>query len=217
MKTYFDESLMSSRKLHVQQVLEGFEVALGFETRNKYRIFDENMKPLAYAAEDNNGWFGHLGRVMLKHWRTFTINIYSHERELMYKAKFPFRWFFKTLILEERHGKTIGRLEQRFAFFYKKFDVFDPYGVLIAEIKSPIFKMWTFEFKDHGKKLGTVQKKWSGALTELFTDKDNFIVSYAQPDLTFETKAMMLATCLMVDIVYFENNQGSGSIFQMMD
>jgi uncharacterized protein YxjI len=217
MKTYFDESLMSSRKLHVQQVLEGFEVALGFETRNKYRILDENMKPLAYAAEDNNGWFGHLGRVMLKHWRTFTINIYSHERELMYKAKFPFRWFFKTLILEERHGKTIGRLEQRFGIIYKKFDVFDPYGVLLAEIRSPIFKAWTFEFKDRGRKLGTVQKKWSGALTEIFTDKDNFVVSYAQPDLTFETKAMMLATCLMVDIVYFENNQGSGSMFQMMD
>lgn len=217
MKNHFDESLLSSRKLHVQQVLEGFEVALGFETRNKYRILDENMNTLAYAAEDNSGWFGHLGRVMLKHWRTFTINIYGHERELMYKAKFPFRWFFKTLILEERDGKTIGRLEQRFAILYKKFDVFDPYGVLLAEIRSPLFKMWTFEFKDRGRKIGTVQKKWSGALSEIFTDKDNFVVSYAQPDLTFETKAMMLATCLMVDIVYFENNQGSGSMLQIMD
>lgn len=217
MKTYFEESLMSSRKLHVQQVLEGLEVVLGFETRNKYRIFDENMKPLAYAAEESSGWFGHLGRMMLKHWRTFSINIYSHDRELMYKAKFPFRWLFKTLILEEANGKTIGRLEQRFAFFYKKFDVLDPYGVLLAEIKSPIFKMWTFEFKDHGKKLGTVQKKWSGALGEIFTDKDNFIVSYAQQDLGLETKVMMLTTCLLVDIVYFENNQGSGAIASLMD
>lgn len=183
---------------------------LGFETRNKYRIFDENMKPIAYSAEENTGWFGHLGRVMLKHWRTFTINIYSHERELMYKAKFPFRWMFKTLYLEDRNGKSIGSLQQRFAFFYKRFDVVDPYGILIAEIKSPIFKFWTFEFTDKGRKLGTVQKKWSGALNELFTDKDNFIVSYAQPDLTLETKTLMLATCLMVDIVYFENNKGSG-------
>lgn len=210
MKTQFDETLLSARKLHVQQVLEGFEVVLGFETRNKYRIFDENMQPIAYAAEENDGFLGQLGRLMLKHFRTFNINIYSSNRELMYKAKFPFRWFFKTLNLEDRHGKTIGRLQQRFAFLYKKFDVFDPYGVLIAEIKSPIFKMWTFEFKDRGRKLGTVQKKWSGALSEIFTDKDNFVVSYAQPDLTFETKAMMLATCLMVDIVYFENNQGYG-------
>lgn len=217
MKTYFEESLMSSRKLHVQQVLEGFEVMLGFETRNKYRIFDENMTPLAYAAEEKTGAWGNIGRAMFKHMRAFNLNIYSHDRELMYKAKFPFRWFFKGLTMQDDQGKMIGRLEQRFAFFYKKFDVLDPYGALIAEIKSPLFKFWTFEFKNRGKKLGTVQKKWSGALNEIFTDKDNFVVSFAQPDLTYETKAMMLVTCLMVDIVYFENNQSSGSLLSMLD
>lgn len=210
MKTAFDETLLAARKLHVQQVLEGFEVVLGFETRNKYRIFDDNMQPIAYAAEATEGIFGHLSRLFLKHWRTFKVNIYSHERELMYVAKFPFRWFLKTMILEDHHGKSVGHMEQRFAIFSKKFDVYDSQGVLLANIKSPLLKAWTFEFMDHGRKVGTVQKKWSGGLTEIFTDKDNFVVSYAQPDLTLETKAMMLATCLMVDIIYFENNQGYG-------
>lgn len=188
---------------------------LGFETKNKYRILDEDMEPIAYAAEESIGMMAAVSRAFFKHFRSFVINIYSHERELMYKAKFPFRWFFKTLHLEDSNGKSMGSLQQRFAFFYKKFDVFDSNGRIVARVKSPLFKMWTFEFEFRNRKIGTIQKKWSGALTEIFTDKDNFIVSFSQPDLTLELKATMMAACLMVDIVYFENNQGSGSLLDL--
>lgn len=215
MKTKFEETLLASKKLHVQQVLEGFEILLGYETRNKYRIFDENMVPIAFAAEASQGLAAALMRGLLKHWRSFEIEIFDQNRQLMYRAKFPFRWFFKTLYLESNSGGLMGHLQQRFAIFYKKFDVYDATGRIIAEIKSPIFKMWTFEFRKNDRKIGTIQKKWSGAMSEIFTDKDNFIVSYAQPDLELETKALMMATCLMVDIVYFENNQGTGSILDL--
>ena len=215
MKTKFEETLLASKKLHVQQVLEGFEILLGYETRNKYRILDEDMNPIAFAAEASKGLGAAIMRGLFKHWRTFEIEIFDQSRQLMYRAKFPFRWFFKTLYLESTSGSVMGHLEQRFAILYKKFDVFDGHGRLIAEIRSPLFKMWTFEFRNHGRKIGTIQKKWSGAISEIFTDKDNFIVSYAQPDLNVETKAIMMATCLMIDIVYFENNQGAGSILDL--
>lgn len=215
MKTKFEETLLASKKLHVQQVMEGFEILLGYETRNKYRIFDEEMNPIAFAAEASKGLGAALMRGLLKHWRTFEIEIFSQNRELMYRAKFPFRWFFKTLYLENSDGALMGHLQERFALFYKKFDVFDANGRMIAQINSPLFKMWTFEFSKNERKIGTIQKKWSGALTEIFSDKDNFIVSYARPDLNVETKALMMATCLMIDIVYFENNQGAGSVMDL--
>lgn len=217
MKTKFDETLLASQKLHVQQVLEGFEILLGYESRNKYRILDENMNPIAYAAEASTGLAGALMRGFFKHWRTFEIEIFDQGRQLMFRAKFPFRWFFKTLYLEDASGQLLGHLQARFAIFQKKFDVHDAHGRLIAEIASPWFKLWTFEFKRNNRKLGTIQKKWSGGLTELFTDRDNFVVSYAQPDLELETKALMMATCLMVDIIYFENNSGGGSILSLAD
>jgi hypothetical protein len=215
MKTKFEETLLASKKLHVQQVIEGFEILLGYETRNKYRIFDEEMNPIAFAAEASKGIGAAIMRGLFKHWRTFEIEIFDQNRQLMYRAKFPFRWFFKTLFLESNDGALMGHLEERFSLFYKKFDVFDANGRIIAQIKGPLFKMWTFEFTRNELKIGTIQKKWSGALTEIFTDKDNFIVSYAHPDLSIETKALMMATCLMVDIVYFENNQGAGSMMDL--
>lgn len=215
MKTKFEETLLASKKLHVQQVIEGFEILLGYESRNKYRIFDEDMNPIAFAAETSGGLGAALMRGLFKHWRTFEIEIFDQTRQLLYRAKFPFRWFFKALYLEDRQGKKHGHLEQRFAIFYKKFELFDERGMLLAEIKSPLFKLWTFEFKKNERKIGTIQKKWSGGLTEIFTDRDNFVISYAQPDLELETKALMMATCLMIDIVYFENNQGGGSLLDL--
>jgi len=195
--------------------MENFEILLGYETRNKYRIFDEDMKPIAFAAEASKGLGAAIMRGIFKHWRSFEIKIFSESRELMYLAKFPFRWFFKTLYLENTSGKLLGHLQQRFAILYKKFDLYDGNGIIIAHIKSPLFKMWTFDFQINQRKIGTIQKKWSGGLMEIFTDKDNFIVSYAQPDLDPNTKALMMATCLMIDIVYFENNQGAGSILDL--
>lgn len=217
MKTSFEEKLIASRKLNIEQVHEVMEIMTGFETRNKYRIYDENKQPIAYAAEASKGFFSSLSRVFLKHWRSFEITIFTPEREIIYRAKFPFRWIFKALYLEDAFGKQIGFVEQKFSIFSKVFDVYDAHNRVIAQIKSPLLKAWTFEFETRGRKLGTVQKKWSGVLNEFFTDKDNFIVSYAQPDLTLETKSIMLATCLMIDIVYFENNKGSGVLPSMHD
>ena len=142
------------------------------------------------------------------------MTIFNQEKQKVFDLNFPFRWFFKTLILSDAAGRSVGRLEERFAFFRKKFDVYDQENRLVAKINSSFFKFWTFEFFDGGRSLGKIQKKWSGMLGEIFTDKDNFVVSFT-PMTNPDTKALMLATCIMVDIIYFENNQGGGSILDM--
>lgn len=203
------EHLSQTHLLHVQQVFEGFEL-IGFETRNKYRILDENSQPLAFAAEQASGFGGMILRHFLGHWRSFKVIIFNERRESVFQMNFPFRWFLKSMTLSEMNGRMIGRLDERFAIFRKKFDVYDAQGVCVARINSSFFKFWTFEFFHNNRSLGKIQKKWSGVLSEMFTDKDNFVVSYDDPQLSADLKALMLATCLMVDIVYFEK-KGSGS------
>src|SRR5690606_9000297 len=158
----------------------------------------ENQKPYAFAAEQTTGWSGAILRHFLGHWRSFRVKIFNDGREPLYELHFPFRWFFKTLYVSDAKGRRVGHLQQRFAIFVKQFDVHDAYGKIIARINSSFFRFWTFQFEDdHGRKLGTVQKKWSGAVGEFFTDKDNFVVSFAGPNLSADTKALMLSTCIM--------------------
>jgi uncharacterized protein YxjI len=213
----FYNHLVSSRKLHVEQVLEGFEIILGWETRNKYRILDQDRRPLAYAAEKSSGILGSVVRQFFGHWRAFKIVMFNELKQPMLEMDFPFRFIFKTMHLRRMDGVLIGTVERRFAFFSKKFDVLDAQGRVQARINSSFFKWWTFEFKFGPRKLGTLQKKWSGALSEIFTDKDNFVVTFTDPDLSPELKALMLATSLIVDIVYFENNQGKKSLMNVFD
>ncbi len=197
--------LQSYKNLHVRQVREPFEF-LGLETRNKYRILDDQGASILYAAEEASGLGGTLLRQILGHWRSFKVVIFDEGRSPRFHLHFPFRWFFKTLMVTDERGQILGTLEQRFALFRKKFDIIGPQGQELARINSSFFRFWTFEFFHHDRSLGRIQKKWSGALNELFTDKDNFVVSF-RPGLAPETQVLMLATCIMVDIIYFENNK----------
>lgn len=194
--------------LKVKQIFEAWEFA-GVETRNKYRIHSDTQENLAYAAEESSGFAGTILRLIFKHWRSFKVTIFDQNRMPVYTLQFPFRWFFKTLIVSEVSGRRIGHLQQRFAIFRKKFDVYDVNGKLIANINSGFFKFWTFDFEDHGRLTAKIQKQWGGVLTEAFTDKDTFLLSFTDKNLPEDTKALMLSMCLLVDIVYFENNKAS--------
>jgi uncharacterized protein YxjI len=209
----FYQQIQNAERLHIQQTLETLEIVTGIETRNKYQILDQDMQQLAFAAERSNGMADAFMRMILKHWRTFDMDVFNARREKILLLHFPFRWFFKTLEVRDVDGNILGSLQRRWAIFAKKFDVYDEHQKIVAIIESPLFKVWTFEFKMGPHKLGTLQKKWSGFLNEAFTDKDNFIVTYARPDLDGKTKILMLSMCLLVDIVYFENNEGKKSIF----
>ena len=55
----------------------------------------------------------------------------------------------------------------------------------------------------HGREVAKVQKKWSGLLTEAFTDKDNFHLTMSD-QLKPEDRLLILAAAIFVDLQYFE-------------
>ena len=189
-------------KLFVKQKFEGFEL-LGYETRNKYTILDEQGEQVAFAAEQQKGFLGFLMRQFLGHWRVFDIKFFTPQKEEFLNAHHPFRFFFQRLEIIHQ-DQMIGALQQRFGLFSKKFDLQDKNGNIILEMRSGFFKFWTFPFFKNGVEVAKIQKKWSGGLTELFTDKDNFLVDFGTSNLPNETKLLILASSIFVDLQYFE-------------
>lgn len=78
------------------------------------------------------------------------------------------------------------------------------------EVESPIFRLWTFLFKKREQEVARVQKKWGGLLTEVFTDRDSFLVEFIQAELSEQERQLVLATALFIDLVYFENHANRG-------
>lgn len=190
-------------KVHVRQIHEIAEW-LGFETRNKYEILDENKGQIGYAAEQQKGILSFLFRQYLGHWRKFDVHFFTPDRQLFMIGHHPFRWFFERIELRNQQGLMIGAIQKRFALLSKKFDLENERGQVILEVSSPLWKIWTFSFMRRGKKAAEVKKKWAGILSEGFTDKDNFLVEYFEPTMSENEKYLVMASAVFIDLLYFE-------------
>lgn len=200
--------LATYHKLFVKQKHEMGEL-FGFETRNKYEVLSEAGQVIAYSAEQQKGFLGFLARQFLGHWRSFEIFFFTPDRKMFMKAIHPFRFFFQRLEIEDAQGKKLGALQQRFAILSKKFDIENESGMVLFEVSSPLWKPWTFPILKVGQEIASVKKKWSGGLTELFTDKDNFAIEYNDPSLSESHRLLILAAAMFVDLQYFERKASS--------
>jgi uncharacterized protein YxjI len=201
----FSSNFYQTSHLLIKQKVENWEL-LGFETRNRYAIYDDSQTAIAYAAEQGKGFWASLSRMIVKHWRAFDIFVFNQNKEVVFTAHHPFRWFFQCLTLITSDGQKIGSIEQKFAFLYKSFDILDENEQVIFRISSGLFSIWKFEIRTpDDKMIARIDKNWSGFLSEIFTDKDNFTISFLDHVKPNQRK-LLLATVLLVDLVYFENN-----------
>ncbi|MSQ72222.1 MAG: hypothetical protein EXR27_13145 [Betaproteobacteria bacterium] len=179
-------------------ITQKFELAelSGFEARNRYRISDARGNPIGYAAEEGGGGFGFLRRQLFGHWRSFEIHFYDNARRAVLHAVHPFRFHFSRLEIFDSNHRLIGAVQRRFSLLTKRFCVENHRGVPIMEVASPIWKLWTFPFIADGAEVASVNKKWSGILSEAFTDRDNFQVEFHTQDLPNDQRKVILAAAI---------------------
>lgn len=194
--------VQQSSELMIVQKRELAEL-IGFETRNKYSI-EVNGAPFAFAAEQGKGGLAFLARMFFGHWRQFEIHFFDNARQLVLRAVHPFRFFFQRLEVIAADGRPLGAIQQRWAFFSKRFDVRDPAERNLLTVSSPLWRPWTFAFERDGQELARVEKKWSGMLREAFTDADRFRVVYQSHQLGLDERSLVLAAAIFIDLQYFE-------------
>lgn len=195
--------LQQSSEIMIVQRRELVEM-LGLETRNKYSI-EVNGAPFAFAAEQGKGGLAFLARMFLGHFRSFEIHFFDNARQLVLRAVHPFRFIFQRLEVHGANGRLLGAMQQRFAFFSKRFDVTDGAGRLLLSVSSPLWRPWTFAFERDGRELCRVEKKWSGMLQEAFTDADRFRVAFDTFELGLDERTLVLAAAIFIDLQYFEH------------
>ncbi|WP_413290403.1 phospholipid scramblase-related protein [Bdellovibrio sp. HCB337] len=197
------ESLQNQSQIIIRQRRELIEL-LGFESRNKYEICDENGNVIGFCAEQQKGLLGILLRQFLGHWRRFDLHFFNNDRREVLIVKHPFRFFFQRLEIHTADGKYLGALQQRFAFIRKKFDLENSLGQVIMSVNSGFFQFWTFPFKKGSVEVAVIRKKWSGGLKEIFTDADNFQISFNYRELNELERTLILASGVFIDLQYFE-------------
>ena len=205
-------SLQTQAHVYVKQRHEIAEW-IGFETRNKYEFYDQNMQVLAFAAEQRRGFLGAIVRQIFGHWRTFDLHFFTADRQPLMRAHHPFRWYYQRLEVTDAQGQKLGDMQRRFAIFSKKFALSDDLGQSLIEMESPFWRIWTFPLKKRGTQVACIKKKWSGLLAEAMTDKDNFQIDFEDPKLSVKERHLILAAALFIDLLYFEKKAGDKSSF----
>lgn len=200
-----DQILSDSRALMVRQVKEWGEILVGFETRNRFEIFDDEGRLIGRAAEEAGGVGAVLSRNFFGKCRPSTIHVYDAEGQEVATGRKPFRFYFHRMGLYEG-SKLVGAIQRRFSIFHRLFSLEDETGQELLRIKSPWFRIWTFKLLADETEVGRISKRWGGALKEMFTDADSFRVEFSHPKLPLAAKKLLLAGVFLIDFTCFENN-----------
>ena len=59
-----------------------------------------------------------------------------------------------------------------------------------------------------GKKVANIAKKWGGALREVFTNADAFLIDYGAANWKAHERAVIFAAAISIDFDFFEQNKG---------
>ncbi|MCB9763004.1 MAG: scramblase [Alphaproteobacteria bacterium] len=202
----FDRIVSTRSRLLVRQAREWAEILIGFESRNKYDLCDDDGRVVGHAAEEGNALTAVLMRNLLGRRRPASFHIYDADRAEVAVAKKPFTFYFHRVTVTEG-GQAIGEVRRRFSLLNRTFDVVGPGGRTLATIKSRLFRIWTFKVLVGGREVGRISKRWGGALKEIFTDADTFGVEFG--DSGPELRKLLLAATFLIDFTCFEENDGN--------
>ena len=183
-----------------------------FKTAQKYDIFDyETEEQLGTAEEKLSGLVQTLRWFLSKSLLPTTVEVRDHEDALVFKIRRGAFFFQARVEVLNADGELIGYFKSKIFSFGGGFWVYDAKDKQFAEVKGNFFG---FDYKvltPDGEELGRVSKKWGGALKELFTSADTYMVDVAE-DLSEQpvAKMLVLAAALSIDIIFKSERRGGG-------
>ena len=209
--------VMAHPQLFIRQRKEWVEIVVDFETANLYEVLAPDQSSLGMVAERAGGFMDTIKRWLLRSHRPFDIDVTDPAGRTLLHLTRDFFWFFSDLDVVRPDGTRLGSVHRRFGILSKKYDLIGPDGQLFARIKSPFYRLWAFPvYGDDGQERGRIAKKWGGALREVFSDADSYMIDYSQHEWSAAERATLFAAAVSIDFDFFENNQGSGGLLDML-
>lgn len=199
-----------SSQFFIKQTKDWIETLIPVEVSNKYAIFNTQKAQIGFIAEQSGSFFTKIIRMILKSHRGFIIDIFNAQGQPVLNLVRDFFFFFSSLSVQTPDGNILGYAHRRFGILYKKYDLTDSTGQIFARIASPLWRLWTFPINDlNGETKGNISKRWGGALKEIFTDADSFLVDMGTHTWSDSQKAVILAVSISIDFDFFEQNNST--------
>ncbi len=172
---------------------------------NEYKVYNDLGIQVGSIKQKVSGWFKFLRLLLNKAMFPFLLEIKdTNDQHLVSIQRGWTFWMSKITILDSNNNIT-GYIRQKFKFFKPTFRILDANEIQIAEITGD-WKAWNFTIKDaNGSQVGTISKKWAGAMKELFTSADKYYVKIDPTYAEDQNKINIVATAITIDMVLKES------------
>lgn len=172
---------------------------------NSYQVFDINGVKIGAVRQKLTTGQKMLRMVLNKAMLPFHLEIVNRNNEVEASISRGWTFFMSKINIQDAHGNTIGLIHQKFKFFKPTFKIFNASETLIGEITGD-WKAWNFTIKDSSNaQIGTISKKWAGAMQEIFTSADKYNVKIDPKYAHKEHKMAILSGAITIDMVLKES------------
>ena len=199
-----EESVDSVETLTVHEVHEPIRFFSMSDTRNKYEILAPSGSVLYYARDIARRSFLRALFGLPPPW-TVEVRALDGSRVLTVRRVDGFLQSGAEAF--DGTGRRLGRIQPRFSFFVRRFDLLDAAGRPIGILKgTEMFDPGTFDVEPQSGGHGVIRKQWSGLVRELFSSEDTFGVSF-DPAWGTDLRLLCLAATFLVDLEFFEGRR----------
>ena len=176
-----------------------------FKFENCYKVFNEHGENIGTVNQKLSAGQKLLRLVLNKTMLPFHLDIKNNTGEIQSSIFRGWTFFMSKITITNSQGVSIAFIKQKFKFFKPKFLIFNNYNNIIAEITGD-WKAWNFVIIDSSQnQIGTISKKWAGAMKEIFTSADKYNVSIDPNYNSMENKTAILSCAITIDMVLKES------------
>jgi uncharacterized protein YxjI len=175
-----------------------------FKFENQYKIFNDEGHQLGRVQQRMTLGQKFLRMIISPSILPFKIEIYDEKEALILQVSRGWTFWMSKISIEDEQGVALGFIKQKFKLFSPKFEVLDSQNMLLAELKGD-WTAWDFQLKNtQGQTLATINKKWNGAMKEIFTTADKYKVSIDADIINDILKKIVLSIAITIDMVLKE-------------
>ncbi len=172
-----------------------------FKFENTYKIFNDKGKEIGSVNQKITTAQKFLRLLLNKNMLPFHLDIRDINGRLQSSISRGWTFFMSTIIINDSKGQSIGSIKQKFKLFKPTFKIYNKSEQLVSIITGD-WKAWEFKISDSKEKqIGTISKKWNGALKEVFTKADKYNVDLNREFTDTTDKMAILSGAITIDMV----------------
>lgn len=172
---------------------------------NCYQVYNDKGDKIGSINQKLSAGQKILRLLLNKSMLPFKLEIRDNNDKLVSSINRGWTFFMSKIEIHDANDKTVGFIKQKFKLLKPTFNIFDTTENLLAAIKGD-WKAWDFTIKNSKEKqIGTISKKWAGAMQEIFTSADKYNVNIDSSFSNETVKMIVISGAITIDMVLKEN------------